>query len=166
MSKLLRVVKYDKNWATEFIRLKDHLSIILKDNDVEILHVGSTSVAGMYAKPILDIDIIYTKDFELIKKELEKNEYTYQGDLGIKDRYAFKYLKTNYYEHHLYVVKDKCEALINHLKLKNALIKSKRSRERYSKLKRDLVMKNNVDRELYTESKTALIKQIIKEDNL
>ena len=166
MSNLLRVVKYDKNWATEFIKLRNFLDEILSGIDNEIVHVGSTSVVGMYAKPILDIDIIYSKGFELIKEKLEKKGYIYQGDLGIKDRYAFKYLHTNYYEHHLYVIKNNSEALINHLSLKNALIKSEKNRFRYSKLKRELVTKNNVDRELYTNSKTALINQIILEDKL
>ena len=164
MKNLLRIEKYNKNWATEFIRLKNHLSEILKGNDIEIIHIGSTSVVGMYAKPILDIDIIYIKDFELIKTELENNNYQFQGDLGIKDRYAFKYLNNDFHEHHLYVVKENCEALLNHLNLKKALTNNSVSREKYSRLKRELIRANNVDRELYTESKTNLIKKIILED--
>lgn len=166
MSNLLRIEKYNKNWVTEFIRLKNHLSTILKDIDLEILHVGSTSVAGMYAKPILDIDIVYNKDFKLIKTELENNSYQFQGNLGIKDRYAFKYLDNDFYEHHLYVVKENCEALLNHLDLKRALTNSRKNRVRYSELKRKLITQNNVDRELYTESKTTLINEIILEDKL
>jgi len=166
LSKLLRIEKYTENWATEFTKLKDHLNSILDPFQIEILHVGSTSVPGMYAKPILDIDIVYQENFDKIKSILTSNNYRYRGDLGIENRYSFKYLKDDYHEHHLYVVLDNCEALNNHLNLKIALLKSKKNREEYSQLKRDLISKNNKDRDLYTESKTTLINRIILEDKL
>jgi len=166
LSKLLRIEKYNKNWVTEFNKLKDHLTTILEMDNIEIIHVGSTSVPGMYAKPILDVDIVYQDNFEVIKNKLVSNNYEFSGDLGIQDRYSFKSLKNDFYEHHLYVVLDNCEALINHLELKKALLKSKKNREQYSQLKRDLINKNNKDRELYTESKTTLIKRIILEAKL
>lgn len=166
MSKLLIIEKYKENWATEFAKLKDHLNTILDPFHIEILHVGSTSVPGMYAKPILDVDIVFKDNFEKIKHILINNNYQYRGDLGIKDRYSFKYLKTDFHEHHLYVILEHCDALKNHLDLKNALLKSRKNREEYSQLKKDLIKKNNIDRELYTESKTTLINKIVLEDKL
>jgi GrpB-like predicted nucleotidyltransferase (UPF0157 family) len=148
------------------MKLKTHLDAILGDFHIKILHIGSTSVEGMYAKPIIDIDIVYKDNFESIKNILIANNYKFKGDLGIKDRYAFTYLKNDFHEHHLYVILEHSEALNNHLDLKNGLIISKHNREKYSQLKRDLIRKNNIDRELYTDSKTTLINKIISEVKL
>ncbi|MGB4439996.1 MAG: GrpB family protein [Sedimentibacter sp.] len=69
-----------------------------------IEHVGSTSVEGLSAKPIIDIDIVI-KDysaFELVKEKLALIGYVHDGNLGIKDREAFKYVsKEHLQQHHL-----------------------------------------------------------------
>lgn len=53
----IEVVPFNPNWKEEFIRLKTHLLTILKDFSIRIEHVGSTSVPGLAAKPIIDIAI-------------------------------------------------------------------------------------------------------------
>lgn len=166
MSKLLRIEGYNPDWKTEFLKLKKHLDSILGSAHITIIHIGSTSVPQMDAKPIIDIDIVFKKNFEEIKDILIHNNYLYRGDLGIKDRYSFSYLKDDFYEHHLYVILEGSDALRNHIKLKEALLKSDRYRKEYSALKRNLIQNNNTDRNLYTNSKTRLINKIIMEDNL
>ena len=52
------VLDYDDNWKEEFMQIKERLDEILSDQIVSIEHVGSTSVIGLAAKPIIDIDII------------------------------------------------------------------------------------------------------------
>jgi len=46
------VVPYDENWKYEFEKIRNELVEALKDNIIEIEHVGSTSVEGLAAKPI------------------------------------------------------------------------------------------------------------------
>ena len=52
------VVPYDKNWPAEFERIRKDLVAALGKAAIGIEHVGSTSVEGLWAKPILDIDVI------------------------------------------------------------------------------------------------------------
>ena len=51
----VKVVPYDATWKDEFEKEKVILKNLLKDFDVRIEHVGSTSIPGLSAKPIIDI---------------------------------------------------------------------------------------------------------------
>ena len=95
------VVPYDKAWQSDFEAIKREIEAI-----VGIEHVGSTSVAGMSAKPCIDLDVIirdYTV-FAAVVEKLKSIGYIHEGDLGIKGREAFRYSnKPHLQTHHLYV---------------------------------------------------------------
>ena len=163
MSKQLRIQKYDPSWAIEFEKIKQFLDRVLNKSHKEIHHIGSTSVPGMHSKPIIDIDIEYTDNFEEIIQILEDNNYIFEGEKGTKDRFALTYSISDLHEHHLYVIESGKRPLLEHIALKNALISSSSLRIAYSTLKIELISKNNQDRELYTNSKTELITKILSE---
>ena len=56
------VAPYNPVWKNEFEQIKSELSCALSDLVISIEHVGSTSVPGLYAKPIIDIDIVIEID--------------------------------------------------------------------------------------------------------
>ena len=88
--KKVEVLLYNKSWPIEFEKIKAELASAFADCIIAIEHVGSTSVAGLAAKPIIDIDIViedYNR-FEEIKAKLAQLGYIHQGDLGITDRHA------------------------------------------------------------------------------
>jgi GrpB-like predicted nucleotidyltransferase (UPF0157 family) len=58
---------YNPDWKTEYESLKNILDIELKDFVIDIKNVGSTSIPGLCAKPILDIDIIITNKKNLMQ---------------------------------------------------------------------------------------------------
>ena len=68
------IEKYSSNWIKNFADLKREIDNELHGLDYRIEHVGSTSVPNLDAKPIIDMDIIYSHqaDFEKIKSKLEK----------------------------------------------------------------------------------------------
>ena len=112
------VVPYDEKWEQEFEKIKQELSCKLDNLVIAIEHVGSTSVEGLAAKPVIDIDIVI-KDynfFEAVKGALSQIGYTHEGDLGVKDRQAFKYSdKPHLMRHHLYVCPEYSEELKRHI---------------------------------------------------
>jgi methionine-S-sulfoxide reductase len=164
--KPLRLSKYKSSWKEDFEKIKNLLDGYLTSLIIDIIHVGSTSVEGMTAKPIIDIDIIYENHFQEIIKVLEKIGYTYEGTKGIDHRHAFK-MPSNYpTEHHLYLIENGALPLKNHLMLKRALQMSSNARKKYSYHKIQLLKRNKFDRNLYTESKTEIINQILKEEFL
>ena len=54
----ITVVPHNPEWAGEFERIKSELTLALGGLALAVEHVGSTSVAGLYAKPVIDIDIV------------------------------------------------------------------------------------------------------------
>ena len=79
MSKII-VESYNPKWKTEFEKSYTFYKRLLENINVKIEHVGSTAVDGMWAKPILDIDIIVmnTKDSNnYINSINSKNKYVY-----------------------------------------------------------------------------------------
>ena len=83
------IEQYNEDWIKHFNEIKN----ILENNLTKIIkieHVGSTAIIGMYAKPIIDVDIVIkNNDFEKTKEELELIGYLYEGNLGIIGREAF-----------------------------------------------------------------------------
>ncbi len=96
MNKIV-VEKYNAEWKKEFQTATTFYTKLLKDIDCEVVHVGSTSVEGLWAKPILDIDIIVndSEDCDNVIYLLESVGYTHIGNVGIEGREAFKYSKNN-----------------------------------------------------------------------
>jgi len=160
----LIVVPYDPNWKTEFERIRDYLMEQIGDLVLEIKHVGSTSVPGLCAKPIIDIvAVIESYDvFPEIVSRLEKVGYNHVGDQGIKECEVFKRLiPDDFMDYHFYVYPKNSEENRRQTIFRNALLNNKEIADEYGKLKMRLIGEVNGDRVLYTDSKTDFILRVI-----
>lgn len=156
----LIVLPYDPNWKTEFERIRDYLMVQIGDLVLEIKHVGSTSVPGLAAKPIIDIvAVMESYDvFPEIVSRLEKVGFQHEGDGGIKEREVFKRLiPDDFMDYHFYACPKDSEENRRQTIFRNALLKNKDLAEEYGKLKMRLIEEVNGDRALYTDSKTDFI---------
>jgi GrpB-like predicted nucleotidyltransferase (UPF0157 family) len=54
----IRIVEYDDAWPAAFARVAQAIRAALGDRALEVHHVGSTSVVGLPAKPVIDIDLV------------------------------------------------------------------------------------------------------------
>lgn len=166
------VEKYNPNWEEEFNKAYKFYKNLINGLDVKIEHVGSTSVKGLWAKPILDIDIIVKddNDSKRVITLLKGVGYKHLGDLGIQGREAFSYEENNpditWMRHHLYVCLENCENLRNHLLLRKHLRNNPESVKLYSELKKDLAVKFNNDIDAYVDGKTDLISSFLKEEGM
>ena len=92
-TKSVVVLPYDEYWAQAFELIKSEIQEALGSLALRIEHVGSTSVRGLSAKPIIDIDVVI-KDysvFDAVVAALKEIGYHHEGDLGIAAREVFKY---------------------------------------------------------------------------
>ena len=160
----LIVLPYDPNWKIEFERIRDYLMEQIGDLVLEIKHVGSTSVPGLCAKPIIDIvAVMESYDvFPTIVARLEKVGYKHEGDGGIKEREVFKRLiPDDFMDYHFYVYPKDSEENRRQTIFRNALLNDKNIADEYGKLKMRLIEEVNGDRVLYTNSKTDFILGVI-----
>ncbi len=147
------IEEYNPKWKEQFESLRSYLLPHLSDHITKIVHVGSTSLPGMNAKPIIDIDIIIENNKATLKKVIDKLEilgYNYVGDQGISGREAFKRPNSktpvtasnkDWFKHHLYVCNKDSIALRNHLALKKHLTENPIKAAEYSNLKKHLAHK-------------------------
>jgi len=160
----LIVLPYDPNWKTEFERIRDYLMEQIGDLVLEIKHVGSTSIPGLCAKPIIDIVAVMDSYDVLpaIIARLEKVGLKHNGDQGIKEREAFKRLiPDDFMDYHFYVCPKDSEENRRQTIFRNALLNNRDIADEYGKLKMRLVDEVNGDRVLYTDSKTGFILGVI-----
>ena len=90
VTKHVVVLPYDESWAHAFRDIEAELKAALGSLAKRIEHVGSTSVPGLWAKPIIDIDTVI-EDRSLLDRvirALETAGYRHEGDLGIPGREA------------------------------------------------------------------------------
>ena len=90
MTTVTLVQNYNPEWPEWFETIKAYLGHKVSQVCIHIEHIGSTSVPGMIAKPIIDLDlVIESQRFEEVKHLLEERGYYHRGDLGIPEREAF-----------------------------------------------------------------------------
>lgn len=161
MSQPIIIVDYDPAWPKLFKELRTPVARVFGDLALTIEHVGSTSVPGLAAKPIIDMDIV-VESASYISKATERLAtlgYLHQGNLGILGREAFLCPPSTPC-HHLYVCPKDSVALRRHLSFRNYLIKHPDQAQRYGLLKRQLAVKFSNDREAYTNAKDEYIQAI------
>jgi len=159
------VTPYDEAWRSDFDTIKQEIECALGDLIVSIEHVGSTSVDGMSAKPIIDIDAVI-KDYSVfddVTRKLENIGYIHEGDLGIKDREAFRYSgKPHLQKHHLYVCPQYSEELHRHITFRDFLRSNPEAVKKYSLVKKTAakLFPNDIDK--YIEYKSPCIEELYK----
>ena len=142
------VVEYDKKWTDDFLKIKTELQRVLT-MPYQVQHVGSTSIPGMKAKPIIDIDVGLDNwaDFEAVKKALAEIGYEHEGDKGITGREAFcrdgkvhNEILDNI-DHHLYVCSVDNEEYKRHILFRDYLRNHDEARDRYNQIKEEILAK-------------------------
>lgn len=157
------VVPYDTAWKAAFEKIKKEIEDAVGEVIIGIEHVGSTSVEGLFAKPCIDIDVII-KDysvFDVVVERLQAIGYIHEGNLGIKDREAFKYSdKTHLQQHHLYVCPQDSEELHRHITFRDFLRQNPEAVKKYSNAKQTAarLFPDNIDK--YIEYKSPCIKEL------
>ena len=158
------VQEYSPIWADQFQAIKGQLEKILDGvSFVSIEHVGSTSVPGLAAKPVIDIDVAVTPaNLESAKTALVKQgRYVDQGETGIPDRHVFR--KTGESPtRNLYVCIEGSQSLRNHLLVRDLCRRDATIRDAYNRRKLELAQLDWANVDEYTEEKNCILLYILE----
>ncbi|MBO0846328.1 MAG: GrpB family protein [Nocardioides sp.] len=128
--------EYDARWPADFEHVAARVRGALGDRVLELHHVGSTSVPGIPAKPIIDIDLVVADPGD---------EASYVPDL-VSARFVHAIREPWWHEHrllkyddpaaNLHVFGPDCPEVVRHLMFHDWLVEHPDDRERYAEAKR------------------------------
>ena len=158
------MVEYDPAWPVLFAQIAERVRAAFVGGSLtRIEHVGSTSVSGLPAKPIIDIDVVIPTRADLPETiaRLATLGYTHQGDLGIMGREAFR-SPPDAPPQNLYVCAEDSPELRRHLAFRDYLRAHPDDARRYGELKRELAARHVADIDGYVDGKAAFVEGVLE----
>ncbi|WP_328529546.1 GrpB family protein [Nocardioides sp. NBC_00368] len=163
----IEVTAYDPGWPIRFEEVAETLRRALTDGpEARVEHVGSTSVPGLAAKPILDIDVIVApEDVPAAVKALVRIGYRHRGDLGVVGREAF-FAPDDDPVRHVYVCAAGTLNVRNHLAVREVLRSRDDLRDEYAAVKLALAADPDMDIDTYLARKSDVLQKILAVSDL
>lgn len=160
----LRLDRTTQGWVDAGARLRDEVADQLATGAAGVEQIGSSSVVGILAKPIIDLAIGLAADHELpsVRERLESSGWIYRGDAGAHGGQVFV-LETAPWHRvaHAHVVDDDGEQWRNYVRFRDLLRRSPEARHRYETVKQRLVTDVGHDRTAYTDAKNDVVTSLL-----
>ncbi|QXV66784.1 GrpB family protein [Mucilaginibacter sp. 21P] len=162
----VHIEPYNPEWPVKYERLVTELTGLYSFDPDHLIHVGSTAVPGLAAKPIIDLAypvpdfsetenillVLGKKDWHLIPLELDAERYHRRTFVKVVDDRRFAHL-------HLILSGSGKYELIK--RFRNILLAHPALVEEYADLKAQLAERYQNDRELYTAAKSNFITSVL-----
>ncbi|WP_409251257.1 GrpB family protein [Bacillus sp. SCS-153A] len=165
MPRKVEVTPYDPHWKEWFFEEKERLGKVFAGDYAAIHHIGSTSVEGLAAKPIIDflIEIPNIQIADDRTVELEGLGYTGKGENGIPGRrYFFYENREGERLYHVHIFPRGSKEIERHLAFRDYLKAFKDEAKRYGSLKMELASRYPMDIDAYIDGKNALVQEMEK----
>lgn len=152
------IVEHDPGWATRYAAERSRIEAALGDRVLRIDHIGSTSVPGLAAKPIIDIDLTVADPAEeaAYVPDLEAAGYV----LRVREP-GHRMLRTPALDVHLHVCAPGSDWEARHLIFRDWLRTHPGDRQRYEDVKRALAARDWDDMNDYADAKTEIVTDIL-----
>jgi len=159
-NRVIEVVDYDSNWKKTFETEEVLLSKAIGINAVKIEHIGSTSVVGLVAKPVVDILIEVTnlKALDSANENIEALGYKIKGENGIPGRRYFQ-KGGNQRTHHVHAFQTNDLHLHRHRVFKEYLIAHPTIATEYGSIKQKAVSRSDNEINVYMALKNDFIQK-------
>ena len=159
----IRLARTTEAWLAAGTELRDRVTEILAGVVADVEVIGSASVLGLLAKPIIDLAAGLTANQPLAPAatRLERAGWIYRGDAGSDGGQVFV-LETRPWHRvaHLHVVDHDSSQWRNYLRFRALLRRSADARTRYEAVK--LAQPDSGDRKAYTDGKTEVAAALIR----
>jgi GrpB-like predicted nucleotidyltransferase (UPF0157 family) len=140
-----------------------HVAEALSDAAPSVEPIGSSSVVGLLAKPIVDLAVGQAPEQDLgaLQRRLEVDGWIYRGDAGSEGGHVFVLQDRPWHRvAHLHVVAVASGEWRDYLRLRDLLRESSQARERYAAVKRRLLA-SGVGRAGYTTGKSEIVRSLL-----
>lgn len=161
----VRLSEHNKAWVELADSVCSEIKHAANHLIADVQHIGSTSVPGLLAKPIIDI-AVGVRDLKFIDELvpiITGLGYIYRGDNKVNGGHLFVFeTSPEVRSIHVHVVEHNGNQWHNYLLFRDTLRSDKATREKYANLKADLCKRYPGDRQAYTFAKKDLIGRILK----
>lgn len=160
---IVELSDYNPEWKKEYLKEEKLLKKVLKDYIIHIEHVGSTSIEGLKAKPVIDIIIVIKslKEIPEIENILKDYDYSNRGPQGVDDRMFFAKGPEDGRTHYIHFTEPKSNTYYDLVYFKRYLLEHPEYIKKYCELKQELASKYAEERSKYTAGKNEFIKDVI-----
>jgi GrpB-like predicted nucleotidyltransferase (UPF0157 family) len=155
------VVDYDPAWPGRFRREEAKVRATLGEAALAVEHIGSTSVPGLAAKPIVDILLVVEDSGEEASYLPALEEAGYVLRVREPDFHEHRMFRTPEKDVHLHVYSAGSPEIERYLLLRDRLRENGEERELYVGTKRELARRDWPSMQHYAEAKTEVIEGII-----
>ena len=157
----IKILDYDPKWPQKF---ETHARVIagaLGNSALRVEHIGSTSVPGLAAKPIIDILVVVadSADESAYLPQMEAAGYVLR--VREPDWNEHRMFRTPEKDVHVHIYSDGCPEIQRNLAFRNRLRRNSDDRRRYEQTKRELGAKEWSDMNAYAEAKTEAIESTL-----
>jgi GrpB-like predicted nucleotidyltransferase (UPF0157 family) len=162
----IQLVPYDPRWVEHFEQARLPLSQALGDYAVDIQHVGSTSIPGISAKPVVDIAVAI-EHYPLPDDVLDAVKalgYTYWGEYGIPHRHLF-FTREGPVGYNVHINELANDQFQRHLLFRDYLLAHPDAVREYEALKQELAARFD-EVGPYADSKSAFVQGIVAKARL
>ena len=164
MSQHIIVRDYDPLWIEKYREESSLVKDILAENCVAIYHIGSTSVPGLAAKPIIDIMAVVRSlaEVDSVAENFSEIGYEYLGEFGITGR---RYLRKGGDErtHQIHIFQaDDWKNIGRHLAFRDYMRTHEKERDEYAIIKKSLAQRFPYDIDGYCDGKESFVREIEK----
>ncbi len=159
----VKLCPYDSEWAQHYEKEKVILEKVLEGIALDIQHVGSTSIIGLSAKPIIDIAVA-VKDEEVMKSTIDilaKAGYDVKDSIAEKGEVLARKGSPDCRTHYIHVEVIGTKKWVNHILFRDYLRKYPEYVQQYQDIKEKLSTQFANDRKVYTKSKNDFIEKVM-----
>lgn len=153
----LVIEDYNAMWPEAYATHHDRIISALGEHAVAVEHIGSTSVPGLAAKPIIDVLVTVS---DITAEEDYLDPLLSAGyELRVREP-GHRMVRTPERDTHVHVLEANDPAADDYLLLRDRLRTDAQDRAAYERTKRDLVLSDWSDMNAYAEAKTDIIETI------
>lgn len=159
------LLEYDPEWPNQFDREASRIRSVLGNKVLQLEHVGSTSIPGLCAKPIIDILLVVIDSAD---------EMTYVPDLE-KAGYTLRIREPEWFEHRLFkgpdtdinlhVFSEGASEVTRMLRFRDWLRSNNADRDKYASVKRHLAQRQWRHVQHYADAKSGIVQEIMERAN-
>jgi GrpB-like predicted nucleotidyltransferase (UPF0157 family) len=161
LNSTIYLAPYDPAWPLLFTRLAKQIHEALGDSLLLLEHVGSTSVPGLSAKPIIDMVLAVADSSDELSyvKPLEEKGYTLR--IREPDWYEHRLLRPPDVEGHLHVFSEGCQEIGQMLLFRDWLRAHRDDRLLYEETKHELAARTWKYTQNYADAKSEVVQEIL-----